>query len=160
MSSLRGLASRVQAPDATRDGTDAPDGLAFRAHPFVCGAIGAWEPERLRRLIVASPVPIRSLYSSECAALWASGSLPTWRSAKARGWMWSALADGTTPGSWRAAAEDRAAAGLVVEVDSATLPSGCTTAICIREYVRPGTRVSTTRASHPSGTGRNVATVQ
>jgi hypothetical protein len=91
-----------------------------RAFPYVCGAIGPWEPSRLQRLIAASP-RASQIHSDENATLWSSSPLPSWRTDSGRGWFWSPLADGETPRSWASASERRLAAGLAIDGTAVTL---------------------------------------
>ena len=95
--------------------------MEFRAHPYVCGAIGPWEKIRLDRLRAAAPVHTRAIHTSGQATLWASSALPVWSSHAGNAWLWAPLAGGPTPRSWQDAAEQRLAAGLVLEGSTATL---------------------------------------
>lgn len=91
-----------------------------RSFPYVCGAIGPWEPSRLRRLLAASPAASQ-IHSDPRATLWSSSPLPGWRTEAASGWFWSPLADGVPPGSWASASEGRLAGGLALDGTAAIL---------------------------------------
>jgi hypothetical protein len=88
--------------------------ITYRARPYVCGALGHWDPATLRRLTEASPAELREVHSSPAAALWATGNLERWRTASRSGLTWGAVAGGTVPASWADAAERRLAAGMEI----------------------------------------------
>jgi len=91
-----------------------------RSYPYVCGAIGPWQPSRLRRLLAASP-GTSQIHADPGATLWASSPLTSWQTENGRGWFWWPFADGGVPRSWRDAAEQRLAAGLVLDGGAAIL---------------------------------------
>lgn len=53
--------------------------------------------------------------------LWASGELEQWHRGDEKGYFWAANASGPAPSSWRDAAQDRLAAGVILSPESATL---------------------------------------
>ncbi|MGH3389991.1 MAG: asparagine synthase-related protein [Actinomadura sp.] len=95
--------------------------ITYRNRPYVCGAVGRWDAETLRRLTDASPGELREIHSSPLAALWSTGTPETWTAAGRRGFFWGPLAEGGAPSSWTAAAEQRLAAGLEVTGHEAVL---------------------------------------
>lgn len=110
------------------------DGIRFSSRPFVCGAIGHWDPAVLQRLRNAAPAGVRNIYSGRLATLWATPGVDEWRAGSSQGFYWSPLAAGPVPDSWRSAAEGRLAAGLVLEQEAAVLH---TCALGLQElYVR------------------------
>ncbi len=95
--------------------------IRYRTRPYVCGAIGRWEPATLRRLVAASPPGTSEVHSSPTAAVWSTGALDRWKAASRSGYFWGCLADGTAPTSWIAAAEQRMAAGVEISQQGAVL---------------------------------------
>lgn len=99
----------------------ASDGIAYRARPYVCGAIGPWDPAVMQRMRQGSPTGLREIHQSSRAVLLASRAPERWNSSGGQGFFWGSLADGTPPASWRSAAEGRLAAGLFVSDHEAVL---------------------------------------
>jgi asparagine synthetase B (glutamine-hydrolysing) len=97
------------------------DGIAYRSRPYVCGAIGPWDPAVMQRLRQGSPTGLREIHRSSQAVLLASRAPGRWNTAGGQGFFWGSLADGTPPASWRSAAEGRLAAGLFVSDHEAVL---------------------------------------
>jgi asparagine synthase len=95
--------------------------ITYRNRPYVCGAIGNWDAETLRRLRDASPGGLREVHSSPVAVLWATGTPETWTAAERRGYFWGPLAEGGAPTSWTGAAEQRLAAGMEITDHEAVL---------------------------------------
>jgi hypothetical protein len=95
--------------------------IVYRNRPYVCGAIGRWDAETLRRLKVASPAGLREVRSSPVGVLWATGTPETWRAASRQGYLWGSLAEGPAPASWRDAAGRRLAAGMEFSEHEAVL---------------------------------------
>jgi asparagine synthetase B (glutamine-hydrolysing) len=111
-----------------------PRDIAYRARPYICGALGRWDLAVLRRLRLTAPTDVHEVHTSPRAALLASATPARWRSGGTRGYLWGPLADGTPATSWRDAAERRLAAGLAVRYGEATLHAD---ALGIQEvYVR------------------------
>jgi hypothetical protein len=108
-------------PESGSPPESADGDLAFRSRPFVCGAIGRWDPTVAERLRGAAPQPLRMIFGSESALLCATSGLDEWTDGARRGFYWSPLASGLAPASWQSAAERRLAAGLVVDADEAVL---------------------------------------
>ncbi|MGH3474152.1 MAG: asparagine synthase-related protein [Aeromicrobium sp.] len=84
----------------------------FRAHPYVCGAIGRLDEQLLQRLRDASPGTLHEARRSARAVLFASSDLPRWQHGDDSGHYWFPLTDGSDPTSWEDAAGRRNAAGL------------------------------------------------
>jgi asparagine synthetase B (glutamine-hydrolysing) len=100
----------------------ASDGIAYRSRPYVCGAIGPWDPAVVQRLRQGSPAGLREIHRSSRAVLLASRALGRWNTAGGgQGFFWDSLADGATPATWQSAAEERLAAGLFVSDHEAVL---------------------------------------
>jgi asparagine synthase len=95
--------------------------IVYRNRPYVCGAIGRWDAESLRRLKHASPEGLREIRSSPVGVLWATGPPETWRGASGRGYFWGPLAEGAAPSSWSDAAGRRLAAGMEISEHEAVL---------------------------------------
>jgi glycosyltransferase involved in cell wall biosynthesis len=108
-------------PESGSPPESADGDLAFRSRPFVCGAIGRWDPTVAERLRGAAPKPLRPIFASESALLCATSGLDEWTDGARRGFYWSPVASGPAPASWQSAAERRLAAGLVVDADEAVL---------------------------------------
>ncbi|MGH3457420.1 asparagine synthase-related protein [Aeromicrobium sp.] len=84
----------------------------FRAHPYVCGAIGRVDEQLLQRLRDGSPATLREVHRSVRGVLFASTDLPRWQHGDDAGHYWFPLTDGDDPTSWEDAAGRRNAAGL------------------------------------------------
>src|SRR5215207_6076142 len=99
----------------------ASDSIAYRSRPYVCGAIGAWDPGVVQRLRLGSPTGLHDVHRSSQAVLLASRAPERWATASCEGFFWGSLADGAPPTSWHSAAEARLAAGLFVSEHEAVL---------------------------------------
>ncbi|QBR91357.1 asparagine synthase-related protein [Nocardioides euryhalodurans] len=95
----------------------------YRASAYVCGALGAADPEALRRLVAASPSPLVEVVSTADVRLSATHRLRAWGEGEPTGGhLWNALAEpGTAVDSAAAAANGWMAAGLTREPGAATL---------------------------------------
>lgn len=102
-----------------------PPEIRFTGRPFVCGAIGRWDPQALERLRQAAPSGLSEVHTSRSVTLWASGPVASWRAGQRQGRYWSPLAAGATPDTWRSAAERRLAAGLAIEPDGTAILHTC-----------------------------------
>lgn len=98
--------------------------VEFRAHPYVCGALGQAEQGRIDRLLAAAPDRVLPIGSDPRFALFAGAGLTSWRHGDRHGWFWSPLASGSAPTRWEEAAGSRMAAGLAVHRDAVVL-HGC-----------------------------------
>jgi hypothetical protein len=106
-------AAAPTAPGATEAGpTRVGAEVRYRARPYVCGAIGAWDADAMARLRAGSPPGLREVHTGPAAVLWATDTLGRWDGG--RGFTWAELAEGPPPSSWTEAAERRLAAGLHV----------------------------------------------
>jgi hypothetical protein len=93
----------------------------YRSHLYVCGAIGRADPRALARLVAASPGGVQQILDEEKATLWATSTPSRWKDRDRRGFHWNALARGSSPKDWRAASEQRIAAGLQIDRHAVTL---------------------------------------
>jgi len=89
--------------------------------PYVCGALGTPPADTLARLHAASPTGLHEITHTTNAHLWSTTPLDHWQTGDEKGHYWSPAATGTTPRSWRDAAEQRLAAGLTTTPETATL---------------------------------------
>ncbi|MEU5875438.1 asparagine synthetase B family protein [Glycomyces sp. NPDC047369] len=97
-----------------------PD-VRYRSRPYVCGALGDWDPRRLAELAGAAPVRVKRVFEHGGLVLLASPGTAPWRDGARRGRTWGALADGPAPRTWREATEDRMAAGAASGPEGAAL---------------------------------------
>jgi asparagine synthetase B (glutamine-hydrolysing) len=89
----------------------------YRSRPFVCGAIGAWNPALVHALTGRAPVPLRRTVERADLVLCSSGPTERWRAGERTGHCWGDLADGPAPSTWRDAAEGRLAGGVELAPD-------------------------------------------
>jgi Asparagine synthase len=88
--------------------------IAYRTRPYVCGAIGRWDPATLDRLRRGSPSGLRTAHTSAEAVLLTTRKPAPWQSGARHGYFWGDLAAGSVPVGWQTAAEGRLAAGLEI----------------------------------------------
>jgi len=65
----------------------ASDSIAYRARPYVCGAIGPWDPAVMQRLRRGSPTGLREIHRSSRAVLLASRAPGRWKTAGGQGFF-------------------------------------------------------------------------
>ncbi|WP_405145193.1 asparagine synthetase B family protein [Sphaerisporangium sp. NBC_01403] len=93
----------------------------YAARPYVCGAIGAYDPARLELLRDAGP-PVREVHRAQDAALLSSSPLSSYGEDAGR-FAWAERGPGGAM-SWWAAGETWETPGLIDEPDAVTLHTG------------------------------------
>jgi hypothetical protein len=91
----------------------------YAARPYVCGAVGAYDPARLELLRKAGP-PVREAHGSPGAALLTSAPLPPYAAGR---FAWAEQRPGAAA-RWPVVAETWETPGLIDEPDTVTLHTG------------------------------------